>query len=194
VDQARKMREEFKEKSFQDFKKNLKKDIKKKIAIKKEALKNGLKKRLRDKAAKKGKSLYMSCLFMIMMFLAFVNDVVLDMFVALTIQTVGLIVSLTGLGVTVGLPAIAAVEAIGDIVDAATGVILVAFSLAIGGATKSGNKKIAKKTIKTLIKYGLAVVIELIPVINLFTSWMAIVAWDWYEVRRDADKANAEEE
>ncbi|MCK4912914.1 MAG: hypothetical protein KAS05_04240 [Candidatus Omnitrophica bacterium] len=194
AEKMKQMREKFRKESLQNSKKNFKKEMKKRVAAKKEALKKGLKKRLKDKAAKRGKNPYMSCLFMIMMFLAFINDFALDIFVGLTIQIIGLVISLTGIGAVAGAPVIAFVEAAGDIIDAATGIILAIFALiVIGGTTKGGVRKFMKKIIRSLAKYGGAFLIELVPFLNLFISWTVAIAWDWYEIRKEADKAEQAE-
>ncbi|MCK4525032.1 MAG: hypothetical protein KAU07_01190 [Candidatus Andersenbacteria bacterium] len=189
AEKIKKMREKFRKESLQNSKKNFKKEMKKRVAAKKAVLKKGLKKRFRAKAAERINNPYMSCLFMIMMSLAFINDVALDVFIALTLQVVGLVISLTGIGAVAGLSIIAFVEAAGNIIDTITGIILVSFSLLIGGTTKGGTKAVVKKFAKTLIKYGGAFVVEFVPFLNLFISWMVVVAWDYFDLKKEADKA-----
>jgi len=158
--------------------------LKKQLALHKKNLKKNLKKKIRI-SAKYGKNPYMSCLFIIMMFLAFVNDVLLDIVVGSSIQLVGLIISLTGVGAAVGAPVIAFISAASKIIDAITGVILTVFSLITGGATKASMNK----QVFSLLRLGAAVVVEEIDVINLAPSWIIVIAINWMIMRRDATKA-----
>ncbi|MCK5370070.1 MAG: hypothetical protein KAQ62_16025, partial [Cyclobacteriaceae bacterium] len=92
---ARKRAEALKKISKDDIKKAMalkKAALKKQLALREKNLKKNLKKKIKINA-KYGKSPYMSCLFMIMMFIAFVNDILLDIFVGLVLQVIGLIMT-----------------------------------------------------------------------------------------------------
>ena len=125
-----------------------------------------------------------------MMFIAFFNDVLLDILVALMVEIIMLIITLTGIGAGIGLPVIAFIETAGNVIDLVTGIILTAFSLYIGGRTKAG----AKKSLKSLAKYGLGFLVEFTLILNFFTSWIVIVASDWLAVRKGAEEAEAMDE
>ena len=168
---------------------------KRQLALKKAALKKQLaqkavnmKKKLKKKLsvnAKYGKSPYMSCLFMLMLLLAAFNDIFLDLFVGGTVELISLIISLTGIGAAVGGPLIAIVETAGSVLDIITGIILIAFSLITGGVTKSS----LGKKVSSLVRLVCGVGIEQIPIVNLFVTWMVVIAINWYIMRKDATKA-----
>ncbi|MCK5122889.1 MAG: hypothetical protein KAQ87_01965 [Candidatus Pacebacteria bacterium] len=179
--------------SVKNIKRNVKERSRKIAERRKVAFKKKLKEKMKKKLtmnAKQGKSIHMTCLFAFMMFLAFFNDVLLDILVAMTVEIIALAISLTGIGAAVGLPIIAFVESAGNVIDAATGIILTIFSLYIGGHTKAGMKK----GLRSLAKYVGGFIIELIPILNLFVSWMVVVASDWLAVRKRAEKAEAMDE
>lgn len=179
--------------SIKDVKKNIKERSRKIAARRKIAFKKKLKEKMKKKLTmdvKKGKSIHMTCLFTFMMLIAFFNDVLLDILVAGTVEAIALIITLTGIGAGIGLPVIAFIESAGNIIDAATGIILTIFSLYIGGHTKAGMKK----GLRSLAKYVGGFIIELIPIANLFISWMVVIASDWLAVRKRAEKAEAMDE
>lgn len=168
---------------------------KKQLALKKAALKKQLaqkavnmKKKLKKKLsvnAKYGKSPYMSCLFMLMLLLAAFNDVFLDLFVGGTVELISLIISLTGVGAAIGAPLIAVVELAGSVLDIITGIILIVFSLITGGVTKSS----LGRKVSSLVRLVCGVGIEQVPIVNLFVTWMVVIAINWYIMRKDATKA-----
>ncbi|MCK5475579.1 MAG: hypothetical protein KAI71_03295 [Candidatus Pacebacteria bacterium] len=162
--------------------------IKKQLAQKAANTKKKLRNKLRGKVkinAKYGKSPYMSCFFVLMLFIAIFNDVLLDLFLSGTIELISLIISLTGIGSTIGGIVIAVLEIAGSVLDVITGFILVGFSLITGGVTKSSmGKKVSR-----LFRAVGCVAIEQIPIVNLFFTWTVTIIIDWYIMRKDATKA-----
>ena len=177
---------------------NLKKNVKEKGKKIKEKTKENLRKRkvalkgkLRERAkkklsmnAKKGKSGCVTTLFIIALLLALLNDS-LDVIATLAAWIIGLLAA--GVGIAATAPAI---EVILDIVDVITTFLLVSFSFYVGGKTKAG----ATKKIKPLLRCVGGAAIEMIPVVNLFATWVVVVLMNWHEARKRASKAEKIEE
>jgi hypothetical protein len=170
--------------SVKDIKKNIKEKSRKIAERKKIAFKKKLKEKMKKKLtmnAKEGKSITMSLLFIIFLFIALLNDSV-----DIVVGIVSWAVTLTGVGAIV----LAATEVIGDIIDIITTVLLVGFSFYIGGTTKAG----AKRFVKRAILYLGAFAIELVPLLNLFATWLVVLLYDWYKVRKRATEAEKMDE
>lgn len=184
---ARKKAEALKKISKDDIKKAMalkKAALKKQLALREKNLKKNLKKKIKINA-KYGKSPYMSCLFMIMMFIAFVNDILLDIFVGLVLQVIGLIMTVSVVAAAFGAPLIAVVSAASKIIDVVTVAILTIFSLITGGVTKASMGK----QIFNITRLVIAVGVEEVDVINLAPSWMIVILINWMIMRGDATQA-----
>lgn len=189
--EERKEREKFQRKlskinrqSVKDIRKNIKEKSRKIAERKKIVLKKKFKEKMKKKItmnAKEGKSITISLLFTIFLFIALLNDSV-----DIVVGIVGWAVSPTGVGLII----LAVTEIIGDIIDIVTTIPLIIFSFYIGGTTKTG----AKKTIKRVALYVGAFIIELVPLLNLFTTWFAVLLYDWYKVRKRATEAERMDE
>jgi len=187
----RKQREKFQKKlskinrqSIKDVKKNIKERSRKIAARKKMAFKKKLKEKMKKKItmnAKEGKSITMSLLFVIFLFIALLNDSV-----DIVVGIVSWSVTLTGVGAIV----LVVTEVIGNIIDIVTTILLIAFSFYIGGTTKAG----AKRTSSRLLLYLGAFAVELIPWVNLFITWFATILYDFYKVRKRATEAERMDE
>lgn len=185
AERIKQTKEKFRKESLQNAKRN----IRKSAVNKKRMLKRMLKRKLKRKAASIIDNPYVELLFLFMMLLAFVNDILLDILVALALELIGLLASATVIGAVIGGPLIIITKAASKIIDTGTGLILIIFSLVIGGVSKKGMKLIALKSIKTLAKYGGAFIIEFTPAIGiLLTSWMIIVAWDYLDLKNESYK------
>lgn len=170
--------------SVKDIRKNIKEKSRKIAERKKIAFKKKLKEKMKKKLtmnAKEGKSITMSLLFTIFLFIALFNDSV-----DIVVGIVSWAVTLTGVGAIV----LAATEVIGDIIDIITTVLLVGFSFYIGGTTKAGAKRFAKRAILYLGAFA----IELVPLLNLFATWSVVLLYDWYKVRKRAAEAEKMDE
>jgi len=189
--EERKAKEKFQSKlskinrrSVKNIKKNIKEKSRKIAERKKVAFKKKLKEKMKKKLtmnAKEGKSTTMSLLFTIFLFIALFNDSV-----DIVVGIISWAVTATGVGVVI----LAITEILGDIIDIITTILLVAFSFYVGGSTKSSSKG----TLKSLARIGGAFVVELIPLLNLFTSWIVVTAWNWHDVRKRASEAEKMDE
>ena len=176
---------------------NIKKDIKEKGKKIKEKTKENLRKRrialkskLKERAkkkltmnAKKGKSGCITTLFFIALFLALLNDS-LDIIATVAAWIIGLIA--VGVGITISVPA---VEIILDVIDIITSFLLIAFSLYVGGVTKGGTMR----KIKPLLRCVGGTAIEMIPIVNLFFTWVVVVLMNWRDARKRASEAEKSE-
>jgi hypothetical protein len=170
--------------SIERIKKNVKERSRKVAERKKTAFKKKLKEKMKKKVtmkAKEGKSITISLLFTIFLFVALLNDSV-----DIVVGIVSWVVTLTGVGVVI----LAITEILGDIIDVVTTILLGAFSFYVGGTTKAG----AKKIIKRVALYAGAFIIELVPLLNLFAAWSFVLLYDWYKVRKRATEAEKMDE
>lgn len=195
IEEERKKRFQERQKMMQEklsiVSKNKLKKVEKKIdekLKKKAALEKGLARRRAMRLAKKfqmdakqGTSLAITAMFFIILGIALVNDLS-----DIVLEIVGAVVSLTG----VGLAILAVFEAIIKIVDIATTAILVLFTIYVGGATRADSKQKFMMLARILIAFG----IEAIPFLGLITSWTITTLWNWYDVRRRANEAEAIEQ
>jgi len=128
--------------------------------------------------AKKGKSVYISLLFAFFLSIALINDST-----DIVLEIAGLIASLTGVGAAV----LAALETVIEAIDVTTSLLLIIFSIYVGGHVRAPSKA----TAKILVRVFGATLIELLPIANMITSWTIIILWNWWEVRRRGERAEA---
>ena len=186
--ETRRIKENIK-KSRENIKKSVKekgKKIEEKTRENIRKRKTALKSKLREKAkkklsmnAQKGKSGCITILFFVALLLALLNDS-LDIIATIAAWIIGLVAA--GVGVAISVPA---VEVILDVIDIITTFLLVLFSFYVGGKTKGG----ATKQIKPLLRCVGGAAIELVPVVNLFATWVVVVLLNWHEARKRASEA-----
>jgi len=169
-------------KSVKKTRNNIKEKTKENVRRRKVALKSKLKEKAKKKLsmnAQKGKSGCITILFIAALLLALLNDS-LDIIATIAAWIIGLIAA--GVGVAISVPA---VEFILDVIDVITTFLLVAFSFYVGGKTKAD----ATKKLKPLLRCVGGAATEMIPVVNLFATWVVVVLMNWHEARKRATEA-----